>query len=70
LLDAFPKLTADDRLVLSGMAFVLVPDLTQIERIGEQMVEGAARKLPATPSVAIPCYPDAGNDPALVEIVC
>jgi hypothetical protein len=27
LLDAFPKLTSDDRFVLSGMTFVLVPDL-------------------------------------------
>jgi hypothetical protein len=51
------------------MAFLLVPDLAQVERIGEQVVESAARKLLAAPSLAAPCYPDTGNDPALAEVV-
>src|ERR1019366_385724 len=42
LLDAFPKLAADDRLVLSGMAFVLVPDLAYVDRVGEQVVQRSA----------------------------
>jgi hypothetical protein len=48
LLDPFPKLATDDRLVQSGMAFVLVPDLAQVDRVGEQVVQGSARKLFAT----------------------
>jgi hypothetical protein len=69
LLDAFPKLTADESLVLSGMALVLVPDLAQVDRIGEQVAQRAARKFLAAPGVAAPRYPGAGNDPALAQVV-
>jgi hypothetical protein len=38
LLDAFPKFSADDSLMLSGMAFLLVPDLANVDWVGEQVV--------------------------------
>jgi hypothetical protein len=49
LLDAVPKFVADDRLVLSRMAFALVSNLAQIERVGEQVVKRSTRELPAAP---------------------
>jgi hypothetical protein len=52
LLDAFSKLTDDDRLVLSGTALVLVPDLVQVDCVGEQVVYRAPAKIVCHP---VPC---------------
>jgi hypothetical protein len=60
---------ADDGLVLSRMTFVLVADLAPVNRVGEQVVEGAARELLSTPRFPVPRYPGAGDDPALMQVV-
>jgi hypothetical protein len=53
LLDAFSKLTDDDRLVLSGTALVLVPDLAQVGCVGERVVFRAPAKIVCHP---VPCH--------------
>jgi len=44
LLGSFPRHSIYDRLMLTGMAEVLVPDLTYVNRIREERVERHSRK--------------------------
>jgi hypothetical protein len=47
LLRSLPLFSIQDRLVLTGMADVFVPDFADINRIREQRVKCSARKLAA-----------------------
>ena len=48
LLPPLPEFTLENRLVLPGMAFLLMANLTDVDRIRKEFVERAARKaLPA-----------------------
>ena len=46
LLHPLPEFTLENRLVLPRMAFLLVANLTDINRIRKEFVERAARKAP------------------------
>jgi hypothetical protein len=68
-LDLFPKVAADYWLVLPWMAFLLVGDFAEIDRVRQHLVQSPARKLPASRSHAFFRHPDFGDDPATLQIV-
>jgi hypothetical protein len=41
LLHCLPEFALYYGLMLSGMAFLLVPDLTYVDRVGQEFVEGS-----------------------------
>ena len=47
LLHPLPEFTLENRLVLPGMAFLLMANLTDVDRIRKEFVERAARKAPS-----------------------
>src|SRR5215472_654580 len=55
--------------MLAGMALLLVADFTDVDRVGKQLVQGAARECLPSCAIAAPGYPDLGDDTTLVEIV-
>src|SRR5208282_6802928 len=67
-LDFFPQLAAHDRLVLPWMAFLLVTDFTEVDRVRQHLVQSPARKLPASRSHAAFRHPNFGDDPAALQI--
>jgi hypothetical protein len=67
-LDLLPQLPAHYRLVLPWMAFLLVTDFAQVDRVRQHLVQSAARELPASRSHAVFRHPDFGDDPAALQI--
>jgi len=57
-LDLLEKLGIDDRLMFALVQFRLVLDLADVQRVGEQGVEGALLEGPASLDVAPPGLPD------------
>ena len=60
--DFLPPLTAHYRLVLPWMAFLLVADLAEVDRVRQQLIKSSARKLPASRSHAVFRHPDFGDN--------
>src|SRR5208337_544961 len=67
-LNLFPQLAAHYRLVLPRMAFLLVTDFAEVDRVRQHLVQSTARKLPASRSHAVFRHPDFGDDPAALQI--
>src|SRR5208282_2087915 len=67
-LDLVPQLPDHYRLVLPWMAFLLVADFAEVDRVRQQLVQSPARKLPASRSHAVFRHPDFGDDPAALQI--
>src|SRR5271167_2794925 len=51
------------------MAFLLVADFAQVDRIRQHLVQSPARKLPASRARAVFRYPDFGDDFAAHQVV-
>ena len=68
-LSPFPQPSVHDRLVLPWMALLPVPNLADIDRIGEQLVESATREAAAAGSRAAFRHPDLRDDAAPIEIL-
>src|SRR5271156_4845441 len=68
LLDFLPQLTADYRLVLPWMTFLLVADLAEVDRVRQHLVKSPARKVPASRSHAVFRHPDLGDDLVALQI--
>jgi|GEM_PF-3792741 hypothetical protein len=51
------------------MAFVLVANLTDIDRVGEQAIERAARQWLTAPALTLVRHLGRGNNPARFEIL-
>jgi hypothetical protein len=68
LLDPFPELAANYRLVLPGVAIVLVSYVTHVNWIGEQMVKRSARERLAAPDISLSADLGPGDDPLLFQI--
>src|ERR1039458_8436822 len=67
-LDLLPELAAHYWLVLPWMAFLLVADFAQVDRVRQHLVQSPARKLPASRSHAAFRHPDFGDDLAALQI--
>ena len=50
------------------MAFLLVTDFAEVNRVRQHLVQSPARKLPASRSHAVFRHPDFGDDPAALQI--
>src|SRR5208337_2497663 len=68
LLDLLPQFPAHYRLVLSWMAFFLVTDFAEVNRVRQHLVKSPARKLLASRSHAVLRHPDFGDDLAALQI--
>jgi len=68
LLDPFPKLAANKRFMLPSMSIMLVPDLTQIDWIREQMVDRSTRERLAAANRSLLGDLGPRDDPALFQI--
>src|SRR5271170_468955 len=68
LLDLLPQFPAHYRLVLPWMAYLLVTNFAQVNRVRQQLVQSAARKLPASRAHAVYRHPDFGDDLATLQI--
>src|ERR1019366_4473680 len=67
-LDLLPQLAAHYGLVLPRIAFLLVTDFAEVNRVRQQLVKSPARKLPASRSRAVFRHPDFGDDPVALQI--
>src|SRR5262249_1787418 len=68
-LNALPQLAIHYRFVLAGVTLLLVANLANVDRVGKQLVQGAAREGLTSRALAARGYPDLGDDTTLVEIV-
>src|ERR1017187_4571655 len=68
-LDLLPQLAAHYRLVLPWMAFLLVTDFAEVDRVRQHLVQSPARKLAASRSHTVFRHPDFGDDLAALQIV-
>src|SRR5271170_6530375 len=69
LLDLLPQFPAHYRLVLPWMAYLLVTNFAQVDRVRQQLVKSAARKLPAPRSHSVFRHPDFGDDLTALQII-
>jgi hypothetical protein len=67
-LNPLPQLTVHNRLVLAGVAFFAVPNLADVDRVGKQLIERAARECLPSRAVAVPGEPNLGDDAPPVEL--
>src|SRR5208337_4623927 len=67
-LDLLPQLAAQYRLVLPWMAFLLVADFAEVDRVRQHLVKSPARKLSASRSHAIFRLANFGDDLAALQI--
>src|ERR1019366_48465 len=68
-LHLLPCLSIQDGFVLPGMTNLLVADLTDVDRVREQFIKGAAREGVASRAPAVLRYANLRNNPAPIQIV-
>jgi len=69
VLDLLPETALQNGLVLPRMTFLPVANLSDVNRIGQQLVQRAPRKTPPARFNSFPRHADLPNDPVAVEFV-
>jgi hypothetical protein len=69
-LHAFPELWIYDWMMLARMPNLPVPDLTEVDRVGEQFVERAAAERLSAGSIALLGDPNLRDDSVTGQLVC
>src|SRR5208337_1748195 len=68
-LHAFPELSIHDCRMLARMPDLLVPDLTEVDRVGEQFVERTAAERLSAGSIALLGDPNLRDDSVASQLV-